>query len=358
MKILALVTDAFGAGGGIAQYNRDLMCALAKQPSISSITVLTRTGNSEDIPEKIHQCRAVSNKLSYALNALRQVFQNKPDVIFCGHINFMPLAWVISKFTAKPVWLQLHGIDAWKQPSRLIGRLVKNVAMVTCVSRYTRRRFLSWAIIDGWRVKILPNTVGNSNFSEPVLAINSLPDLTGKKAILTVGRLSASERYKGHDRIIVCMPELLKQDPDVLYLIAGDGDDRERLKLLAEKHGVATNVIFLGKVPNEQLVALYSAVDLFAMPSTGEGFGIVFLEAMAAGTPALGLDSDGSTDPLQDGRLGTVTSEEQLCVSLAEALKANPSPDLRQRVQEVFGRNNFEQHVQRLLNVDPLKEAS
>ncbi len=91
------------------------------------------------------------------------------------------------------------------------------------------------------------------------------------------------------------------------------------------------------------------------MPSTGEGFGIVFLEAMAAGTPALGLDCDGSADPLQDGNLGIVATEQTLCEALSSALNSSPPKKLAERVQAIYGRERFQNHVQRLLTSGSLQ---
>ncbi|MGH8499899.1 MAG: glycosyltransferase, partial [Methylococcales bacterium] len=94
-----------------------------------------------------------------------------------------------------------------------------------------------------------------------------------------------------------------------------------------------------------KLPALYAAADLFLMPSTGEGFGIVFLEAMATGTPALGLDCDGSVDPLLDGELGFVSNEENLADNIAKALSFERVTDLSERVHATFGQNLFRQQV-------------
>jgi len=104
------------------------------------------------------------------------------------------------------------------------------------------------------------------------------------------------------------------------------------LKKLVIQNGISSSVNFLGKISNEQLSNLYSIVDLFAMPSTGEGFGIVFLEALAAGTPILGLDCDGSVDPMQDGNLGTVATEENLCEVLFNTLNSTTSKNLAHRL--------------------------
>jgi len=345
VKIIALVTDAFGGPGGIAQYNRDFLTALAIQSDVVDLRVLPRNGVSEQAPDNIEQLSSQQSTWLYAVISLWQAVKYKPDLVFCGHLNFLPLAWLISKLIGIPIWLQLHGIDAWERPNGVTGRLAEKVNLVTCVSRYTRRRFLFWANITHSNVKILPNTI--SEF------INHQKDPVFEESLGIKGK-----RYKGHDRIIACLPKLLKQEPNLIYLIAGDGDDRTRLDELVAKDEVSSCVKFLGNISGEQLSNLYSVVDLFAMPSTGEGFGIVFLEAMAAGTPALGLDCDGSVDPLQDGNLGTVATEENLCEVLLDALNAPPSKNLSKRVQDIFGKKQFENHVQQLLQADCLQVSN
>ena len=124
--------------------------------------------------------------------------------------------------------------------------------------------------------------------------------------LLTVGRMDARERYKGHDRVIEALPQLVAAGHDVIYVVVGEGDDVDRLKVSAVEAGVADRVRFIGAVGRETLVDAYRMADLFVMPSTGEGFGIAFLEAMACGTPALGLAIAGAADALADGELGTV----------------------------------------------------
>jgi phosphatidylinositol alpha-1,6-mannosyltransferase len=102
--------------------------------------------------------------------------------------------------------------------------------------------------------------------------------------------MASSERYKGDDHVIAAVPDLVRRGHDIVYLIIGEGDDRARLEEVARKIGVSDRVRFLGAVDHQRLVAAYRMADLFVMPSAGEGFGICYLEAMARGTPALGLD--------------------------------------------------------------------
>jgi phosphatidyl-myo-inositol dimannoside synthase len=162
--------------------------------------------------------------------------------------------------------------------------------------------------------------------------------------LLTVGRLDPRERYKGHDRVIAALPELLQWGHDVVYLIIGEGDDRARLEELALQTGVADRTRFLGSVEARRLVEAYHLADLFVMPSTAEGFGSAFLEAMASGTPVLGLAVAGAVDPLADGELGTALSAEDDLPAAIARLLALPKPDpeaLSQAVRARFGPASF-----------------
>jgi phosphatidylinositol alpha-1,6-mannosyltransferase len=165
-----------------------------------------------------------------------------------------------------------------------------------------------------------------------------------KRILLTVARLSSKEGYKGHDRLIAVLPRLIAEGHDIVYVIAGEGHARARLETTAFRGLGHDRVRFLGAVDLSTLVRLYRAADLFVLPSWGEGFGIVFLEAMACGTPALGFNIAGSKDALVDGELGTLTSEQDLASTIARMLN-EPRPDsalLAARVRSRFGREQFE----------------
>jgi glycosyltransferase involved in cell wall biosynthesis len=175
--------------------------------------------------------------------------------------------------------------------------------------------------------------------------------LVGKRVLLTVGRISSAERYKGHDRVIRLLPELLKTHPDAVYVVVGDGDGLPALERLAKQLGVSDACRFTGRVDDADLVEHYRMADVFVMPSTGEGFGIVYLEAMACGIPAIGLECDGSADPLEACALGRAVSLEdlsaQISASLSERLSEVTSvtraasaefavPAFRERVELLF----------------------
>ena len=332
LRVLALVTDAFGGYGGIAQYNRDFLSALAVCEGVGEVIVLPCAGArpKSALPPGVQQLYPVKSKVGYSIAALGIAQRYRPiDIVFCGHLFMAPLAAIIAKLLGASLWVQVHGNDAWEELSGLYRKSAEMAALITSVSRYTRRRMLEWVRIEPARVKILPNTV------EPRFQPGPKPDylldrhaLHGKKVLLTVSRLAAAERYKGHDRVIRVLPRVLAEHPETMFLIAGDGDDRPRLKVLAEEVRVAQNVRFLGLVSDEELADHFRIADVFVMPSTGEGFGIVFLEAMASGIRVIGGNKDGSLDALGDGVFGTAINPEngdELASAICTALNSAPA---------------------------------
>lgn len=306
LRVLALLTDGFGASGGIGQYNHDLLRAWSGSPAVGAVVVLARSGAANSALDKVVLTRVRPARWRYVWTSLALLLRRGPfDVVFCGHLHMVPLAAVLARLCGAKLWLQLHGIEAWERPGALRRWAAEQADLVTCVSRFTRRRFLGWARTAPTRARVLPNTV-ESRFErgEPDAGLRRQLSLQGHTVLLTVGRLSASERYKGHDTVLRALVALRPSMPGLVYVIAGDGDDLPRLQALADTLGVAPQVRFAGHHDDTRLPALYRSADLFVMPSTGEGFGIVFLQALACGLPVIAGDADGARDPLRDGAEG------------------------------------------------------
>jgi phosphatidylinositol alpha-1,6-mannosyltransferase len=290
-------------------------------------------------------------KLGYTLAALRIAVTQRPQVVICGHINLMPLALAVARLSKAKLIVQMHGIEAWPRPGTLRRIGVEAADVVLCVSRFTRATVLSWAALPPERVVVVPNTVGESFAPGDDNGLREELGLTDKRVLLTVARMDGRQRYKGHDRVIAAIPRLVAEGHDVVYLVVGKGDDQVRLSSFAAASGVSKRVIFLGEVAPRRSRDAYRMADLFVMPSTGEGFGIAFLEAMGSGTPALGLNAAGARDALADGELGTLTSEDDMVAEVSRLL-ARPKPDsiaaaaLAAAVHARFGRKVFATNVQ------------
>jgi phosphatidylinositol alpha-1,6-mannosyltransferase len=254
----------------------------------------------------------------------------------------------------------MHGIEAWGTRSSLQRLAVEAADLVLCVSRHTRSSVLNWASIAPERVVVLPNTVCENFKPDNAISSRTAWGLSGKRVLLTVGRMDSRERYKGHDRVIAAIPQLIAEGHDVVYLILGEGDDRARLEAIARKADIIDRVRFMGLVSQEVLLEAYRIADLFVMPSTGEGFGIAFLEAMASGTPAVGLAVAGAVDAFADGELGIAVRESELPAALCHALLGpKPRPEaLAASVHARFGRECFASRAHAVLKLCMIKPGS
>ena len=136
---------------------------------------------------------------------------------------------------------------------------------------------------------ILPCTIGY--WREQIEALSE--KRVRKHTLLTVCRLDI---YKGVDKVIRALPLILQDFPDVMYWVVGDGPLKQEWQKLAIELGVDERMHFWGRVDEQVLVKIYQQADIFIMPSTGEGFGIVFLEAWQYGLPVIGSNVDASAE--------------------------------------------------------------
>jgi asparagine synthase (glutamine-hydrolysing) len=357
LRIAALITNAYGGTGGIAKFNRDLLSALAAMPEVAQVMATPRLVQyePEPIPAKVLFDRAAARgKSAYALRLLRQVLaRGKTDLILCGHINLLPLAWLASRLTGCPFALVVHGIEAW-QPHRssFVRALLPRTHLIVAVSRYTVQRMRAWLGVAESRFHILPNCVDLETFAPRPrnAALVQRFGLAGRRVLLTVGRLVSQEGYKGFDEVIEVLPELAREMPDLVYVIVGDGDDRPRLQTKARSLGVAERVVFTGFVSEAEKIDLYNLADVYVMPSRGEGFGIVYLEAMASGVPTIGSVLDGSRDALRYGQLGLLVDprdRQQIVHAIRDAIVA---PHGRPAGLEYFGVEAHRQRVAHLVH--------
>jgi glycosyltransferase involved in cell wall biosynthesis len=302
MKILHLCTDAFGGYGGIALFNRDLVEALAQFPGCQEVVVVPRVipNAVEALPDGVTYVEAAArSQLAYVREVLRIGRSTKFDLVIFGHINLLPIARLVTK---DPL-LVTYGIEAWKPRRRSSNALLHRCRGIVAISEVTRSRLVSWSKYKG-STFILPNAIHAERYRirPKRLDLVSRYKLEGRRVVLTLGRMERSERYKGFDEILEVLPDL---PPDVVYVIAGGGNDALRLQQEALARGVADRVRFTGLFIEEEKADLYNLADVYAMPSRGEGFGFVF-EAMASGVPVVASKHDGGREAVLNGELGAL----------------------------------------------------
>lgn len=324
--------EIFSSEGGIQSYVKDILKAYLSvtaetdSPPQAEVFLLR---DSPDCPNPFESKYLIFHylktdpvwfgRLNFAAKILINLVQKRPERVFCGHINLAPLIQTLCEPLGIPYTILTYGKEVWETLPPKYQIAMSKADSIWTISKYTRDRTCCNNQLNPAKFQIVPCVVDGDIFtigskSEDLLAKYNL---TGAKILMTVARLRSTDIYKGVDVTIQALPQIAKTFPNVKYLVIGRGDDRPRLAKLAADLGVAERVIFAGFVPQENLASYYRLADAYLMPSQ-EGFGIVYLEALACGLSVLAGDADGSADPLQDGKLGwRVPHRDQSAVAVA-----------------------------------------
>jgi phosphatidylinositol alpha-1,6-mannosyltransferase len=310
--------EIFSSEGGIQSYAQDILTAYLSLTAANNFPPQAEVLLLRDSPDCHNPFESKNLKFSYlktdpawlgrfkfAAKLLTCLVQKRPQRVFCGHIKLAPLIQTLCQPLGIPYTILTYGKEVWETLPPKYQIAMRQADRIWTISRYTRDRTCCNNQLNPAKFQIVPCVVDGDIF-----AIGPKPqdllekyNLTGAKILMAVARLRSTDSYKGVDVTIKALPEIAKSFPNVKYLVIGRGDDRPRLAKLAADLGVAERVIFAGFVPTADLAAHYQLADAYVMPSQ-EGFGIVYLEALACGLPVLAGDADGSADPLQDGKLG------------------------------------------------------
>ena len=356
MRVLVLLTDAYGSSGGMAQYNRDFLQALCTYPDIAEVVAVPRFQRAAagPLPGKLnYSTEGLNSKLKY-VNWVWKLLRSEPAIslVIIAHLNLLPLVKLLKSQPVAHTSLLLFGSEAWASRNWLYRSSLSRVDACISISETTKERFCSWSGFHAGRVAILPVSVDLNRFvpgpKNPELVKRYR--LEGKTVLMTLGRLEAMEQAKGFDQVMQALPDLLKEVPNLTYLICGEGSDRPRLEQKARQLKLETQVVFAGHVAEEAKVDHYRLADAYVMPSRREGFGIVFLEAMACGVPVVASKIDGSREAVRDPGWGVLVnpdSQGDIKAGVVEALKRPRGA--RPRGLEYYSVANFEQRTHELL---------
>jgi glycosyltransferase involved in cell wall biosynthesis len=324
------------ATGGIQHYSRALVRALMELEPDAKIRILSKNEGRDGSVTGGFYGRWPGRLRTFALvlGGLWHAWREKPKWILTTHPHFSKALKIIKRLTGTPHLAVCHGVETWDKVVGPMKAALKDATLVIAVSDYTRSHLVESAGLDAGKVCVVPNT-----FDEFLFQPGPRPELLMKRygigpeqpVLLTLGRLSSTERYKGHDQVIKALPAILRERPELRYLIVGDGDDAARLKQMALDCGVSDSVIFAGHVPREELCRHYLLADIFVMPSTGEGFGIVFLESLASGRPVIAAHSTASPEAIDGGRLGELVTPgrpEEIAEAVSRILDKTKRPEL------------------------------
>ena len=238
---------------------------------------------------------------------------------------------------ARRVIASTHGHEVgWSMlpaARQALHRIGSTSDVVTFVSKYTRSRFAA-AFGPMAALEHLPSGVDTEQFQPNFAARKEIRTRYGLGDRPTVVCVSRLWPRKGQDMLIRALPAIRRRVPEAALLLVGGGPYEDRLRSLAAQLDVASDVVFAGRVPQEELPAHYVAGDVFAMPCRThgrgldvEGLGIVYLEASASGLPVVAGNSGGAPETVLDGVTGSVVNGRDLttiATSVADLL-ADPT---------------------------------
>ncbi|HEV2033404.1 MAG TPA: glycosyltransferase family 4 protein [Candidatus Dormibacteraeota bacterium] len=316
-RLLVLAPDPWGMGG-VQRMTRTLLSSLADLYGGERVGLLQLWDHGVEP----HSCRLLhsgvasagkatgrvtfARRIGFLLAAIRHARRwNRNLVLVAAHAHLAPVAWIAAVISGRPYAVWCHGLEVWGPLRFGVRHALRNAAAIFTTNRFTATRVEQLAALPAGSVRVFP-------YGLPADYTIPAGSTSAGSTVLTVARLAPEDAYKGVDALICAWPQVLAGVPGAELRIVGDGDDRPRLVRLVETLGVSGSVCFAGRQEGEELKRAYAEAAVFAMPGRhsmgrrpeGEGFGLVFLEAGAAGLPVVGGRAGGTEDAIDHLKSG------------------------------------------------------
>lgn len=310
-SVLFLGLATYSRVGGLQNFNRRLLSnlgALVDDGVLGSVSAHLMDDRALDVPEieRIEIEGFGGNKAGFIWRLLQRL--RRIDDLLVGHINLLPVAWAAKRLRpGLRITLFVHGDDVWNDElrRRRPGErwMLRSIDRVAAVSNFTARTMAKEYEVPVDRFVLFPNVIDDFDLPEE-------RPLRHCEVVLCVTRLGTGDRRKNVAQLIRAVAGLRDKGRSIQLVIVGDGALRPELEDLASRLGLADQVTFKGRVSDDDLNEAYEAADIFALPSSKEGFGIVYLEAWSRGLPVICGRKGAPCEIIEDGVDGLVVNED------------------------------------------------
>lgn len=367
-KVLFLTLKVFGFTGGIEKVCRTICRALYDLSEEDLVEPLTYcmydlSYNRDSRYLRKQQYKGFGGKRRWFV--LKSILQGiKSDIVILSHINLLSIAYLIKRFSpSTKVYLIAHGIEIWRKLPEAKIRALKRLDKIIAVSHFTANQIKAVHHLEEQKVEVLNNCLDPfyyfpSDFNKPEALLQRYGLHKDQVILMSLSRLMSTEKYKGYDNTIAILPHLVKEHPNLVYLLAGKSDEAEHLRLeqLIEQYQIKDHIKLIGFVDEAEITDHFLLSDIFVMPSKKEGFGIVFIEAVASGLRVVAGNKDGSVDALKNGELGSLVDPDNLNdieSTLNKLVSSLPDEaekiDLQKKVFEAFNYKKYRNSIKNLI---------
>ncbi|MCC6623215.1 MAG: glycosyltransferase family 4 protein [Deltaproteobacteria bacterium] len=343
--------------GGIARISQAFVIAATRWADTHGrglvVCALKDAGRTRDVsvcPPRVDYRAYDGRRWRLARDVVALGLRQAATPMVFGHVNLAPLG-VAARTRGGRFAVVAHGIEIWQPLSSVRVAALRAAHEVWPVSAYTGDA-LARRGVRPERIAVIHNCLDPRRaLVEPVEPPDAPP------RFLAVSRLGTGERDKGVDRLIAAFARADLPAGAGLDVV-GDGDDRPRLEALARASGAGDRVVFHGRVDDAEVDRLMDAARAFALPSRVEGFGLVFVEAMARGRAVIAARATAVPEVVADGETGLLVDfeDEQALVAALErlgrdrALAAGLGRAGRLRVERHFHFDRYAEAVARALD--------
>ncbi|WP_414828131.1 glycosyltransferase family 4 protein [Alteromonas sp. H39] len=263
----------------------------------------------------------------------KQVKAHDVKIVHCGRVIHEGVtAWLLNLLTGTPYLCYVHGEDVEtaatsREQAMLVKQVCKRASVLVCNSENSKNLVTSLGFAEDSKCVVLHPGVDESRFSvaPPDNEFRRQMGWENKHVLLTVGRL---QQRKGQDMMIQAMPDILKQYPNIHYVVVGRGDSERMLRDLVASHELGQHVDIITDADDDMLIKLYQQCDTFILPnrtigSDIEGFGMVLVEAQACGKPVIAGDSGGTRETMKLHETGCIidcSTPESVANGVCESL--------------------------------------